>query len=214
MKNMSKVFPSESSEKCMTWQAPRFENEQGGQRAGNIGARNVETREQLEQTRRRVHEQAFAKGYAEGLEKCKQEMCEQAAYLESLMKALASPLRNLDKHVVDDLVQLCMAVMRQLVRRELKTSPDEVIPVVREALNQLPDSAGEIRLELHPEDAVLVRKILGGAEAEAPWRIIEDPMLSRGGCKVSTSVSRIDATVENRINMAIAAVIGGDRHVD
>jgi flagellar assembly protein FliH len=211
---MSKVLPCDSSAKCTTWQAPSFESEQRRHGAGNNGSHNGETREQQEQHRRRIHEQAFARGYSEGLEKGQKEMREQAAYLESLMTGLVKPLRNLDKQVVDDLVQLCMAVVRQLVRRELKISPDEVIAVVKEALNQLPVAAGEIRLELHPEDAVLVRKMLGGAEAETPWRIVEDPVLSRGGCKVSTSASRIDATVENRINAAIAAVIGGDRHVD
>ncbi len=211
---MSNIYPPDTSAQCEAWQAPQFVSEQGGNRAGGNGALNGETREQLEQERRKLHEQAFAKGFSEGLEKGQRKMREQADCLESLMSALAKPLQNLDKHVIDDLVQLCMAVVRQLVRRELKISPDEVVAVVKEALNQLPESAGDVRLELHPEDAMLVRKMLGGAEAKSTWRIVEDPILSRGGCRISTSASRIDATVENRINAAIAAVIGGDRHVD
>lgn len=95
-------------------------------------------------------------------------------------------------------------------------SPGEVVAVVKEALDQLPVTTGDVRLELHPEDAALVRNALSGvdSEAKAPWRIVEDPVLSRGGCRVLTDNSRIDATVESRINTAIAAAMGGERQVD
>ena len=123
-------------------------------------------------------------------------------------------MRELDKQVVDELVDLSMAVARQIIRRELKTSPGEIVAVVKEAINLLPVSASDVNLELHPEDAALVRNALLPSDADTPWQITEDPLLSRGGCRVSTNTSRIDATVENRINAAIAAVLGGERDVD
>ena len=101
-----------------------------------------------------------------------------------------------------------------MIRRELKISPGEVVAVVKEALSLLPVTAGDVRLELHPDDAALVRNALLSADGDPPWQIVEDPLLSRGGCRVLTNTSRIDATVENRINAAIAAVMGGEREVD
>jgi flagellar assembly protein FliH len=130
------------------------------------------------------------------------------------MATLSMPLLDLDKQVVDELVEVSMAVVRQMVRRELKISPGEVVAVVKEALSVLPVTAGDVQLVLHPEDAALVRTALLGSDTESPWQIIEDPVLSRGGCRVLTNTSRIDATVENRINAAIAAVMGGERQVD
>ena len=53
--------------------------------------------------------------------------------------------------------------------------------------------------------------IVGVAFFMVLFAVIE---LSRGGCRVSTDTSRIDATVENRVNAVIAEVLGGERDVD
>jgi len=204
---MSKVLPGDSSKACQLWQAPHFKQSEAG-------ANSLRTRKQQEQIEQQAYEQGFSQGYNEGLEQGQQEINEQVTYLQSVMATLAMPLLDLDKQVVDELVDLSMAVVRQMVRRELKISPGEVVAVVKEALSLLPATAGDVRLVLHPEDAALVRNALLGSDTESPWQIIEDPVLSRGGCRVLTNTSRIDATVENRINAAIAAVMGGERQVD
>ena len=204
---MSKVLDGNSTGDCQTWQAPQLTK-------SSEGFNTLRTRKQQNRIEQDAYEQAFSQGYTEGLEKGQIEINEHVKYLQSLMATLAMPLLDLDKQVVDELVDLAMAVARQMVRRELKISPGEVVAVVKEALSLLPVTAGDVRLELHPEDAVLVRNALLPSDADAPWQIVEDPLLSRGGCRVSTNTSRIDATVENRINAAIAAVMGGEREVD
>jgi flagellar assembly protein FliH len=44
--------------------------------------------------------------------------------------------------------------------------------------------------------------------------MVEDPLITRGGCKVDTEVSYIDATVENRLAAVIATLFGGEREQD
>ena len=88
---------------------------------------------------------------------------------------LATPVENLDEQVVDELVQLAMMVASHMIRRELRTAPGEVVATVKDALNLLPAASGNVRLELHPEDAETIRKAFVGDEAERPWRIVEDP---------------------------------------
>jgi len=44
-------------------------------------------------------------------------------------------------------------MVRQLIRREVKLDPGQIVGVVREALGILPISARNIRVVLHPEDA-------------------------------------------------------------
>lgn len=204
---MSKLLDGDSSADCKRWQAPQLSK-------SSTASTGLRTRKQQVQNEQDAYQQGFTQGYNEGLEKGQKEISEHVAYLQSLMATLSMPLLDLDKQVVDELVELSMAVVRQLVRRELKISPGEVVAVVKEALSLLPVTSGDVRLELHPEDAALVRSALLGQDGEAPWQIVEDPVLSRGGCRVSTNTSRIDATVENRINAAIAAVLGGERQVD
>ena len=203
---MSKLLDCDAPGDCKTWQAPQFDNTSGGG--------SLVTRQQQQRLEQDAYEQGFSKGYQEGLEQAQNEINQHIHHLQSLVTTLAKPLADLDKQVVDELVDLAMAVARQIIRRELKTSPGEIVAVIKEALSLLPVTATDVRLELHPEDAALVRNALLGSDVQAPWQIIEDPVLSRGGCRVSTSTSRIDATVENRINAAIAAVIGCEREVD
>jgi len=49
---------------------------------------------------------------------------------------------------------------------------------------------------------------------EHSWKLIEDPMITRGGCEVSAPPSSINATLENRLSALAASVLGGEREQD
>jgi len=107
-----------------------------------------------------------------------------------------------------------MSVATQIIRREIKTDPGQVVGAVREAVSALPVSSRKITLHLHPEDASLVRSALALDEMSPAWEIVEEPLITRGGCKVDTETSRIDATIENRLAQIIANVLGDQREQD
>ncbi|WP_022947947.1 flagellar assembly protein FliH [Methylohalobius crimeensis] len=154
------------------------------------------------------------KGAAEGRAEAKRALDNEVAYLGQLMGALSEPLAQVDDQVEKELTTLAMTVAKHLVRRELKTDPGQIVAVVREALAALPMSQRQVTLFMHPQDAELVRSALHLDEANVPWRIVEEPLISRGGCRVETEVSRIDATVETRMATVIAAALGGERAED
>lgn len=209
--NMSRIYNCDQPRDCKPWKAPNFEAVEDSNVDYQLPrSQQLSPNEKKSIVRQQAFEKSYARGYMEGLEQGKKETRSQIEHLHSLMAALSMPLPGLDDHVVEELAELSMMIVKQMVRRELKSSPDEVIAVVKEAVSMLPATPGEVRIELHPEDAVLVKHILG-EEADTHWIIIDDPVITRGGCKVSTAVSRIDATLENRINTAIATVMGSDR---
>ena len=139
-----------------------------------------------------------------------QEFAERGARLDEIIQTLEQPLLDLDQEVQDQLVTLALAVARQIVYRELRTQPEEIITVVREALAALPSSQRDLHLHLHPEDAPLVRSAVTLGNEERSLRINEDSTLTRGGCRIASEVSRIDATVEERLNRAIARLLGAE----
>jgi flagellar assembly protein FliH len=159
----------------------------------------------------RGHEAGFKQGYEEGIAAAQAEIVQRVQSLDAILGFMSRPLDELDATVVQELALLSTAIARQLVRRELKTSPGEIVAVVREAVALLPAVAPEVRIQLHPEDAELVRKVLALDQDNPRWRVLDDPTLSRGGCRVETEHSRIDATVEKRLGAAIAAVLGDHR---
>ncbi|MBT8443728.1 MAG: flagellar assembly protein FliH, partial [Gammaproteobacteria bacterium] len=109
------------------------------------------------------------------------------------------------------LVELAMTVVKQLFRRELRVDPTHVIGVVRDAIKLLPAASRDVQVHLHPEDAALVHESLSSAEGERAWKIVEDPLISKGGCKVTTENSQIDAQAETRLQAIISAIAGDER---
>lgn len=164
--------------------------------------------------RKQAREEGFQRGHAEGLQAAGAAAAELTDRLSAIVAALQEPLEAADDAVIRQIADLAIAIASRLVRRELRTSPDEVVGVVREALAVLPVGLKEIRVHLHPEDARLVSTALAPAEGPAAWQIVEDPVISRGGCRVSSSSSRVDATVRTRLERVINSMLGGERTED
>lgn len=158
------------------------------------------------------HTEGYQRGYAEGLAAGRDEVLLRVQKLDQILSYMHQPLEALDITIEEELTKLATEIARQLVRRELRTSPGEVVAVVREAVGLLPVGSTGIQVRLHPEDARLMREMLSlGRDDEPVWRLIEDQTLSRGGCVISTEMSRIDATVEKRLGTVIASVLGDER---
>jgi len=161
---------------------------------------------------------SFAKGYEDGRAAARREIDAQLAklqarlaQLDSIMGSLARPFEALDAEVEQQLTLLALTVGKQMVRRELKTDPGQVIGVIRESVGRLPAAARDVRVHLHPEDAAVVRELLATPANERAWNIVEDPALTRGGCIVRTENSQIDARLDARLNAIVAAAFGDER---
>lgn len=170
---------------------------------------SLPTAEEIESIQREAWEEGYRAGHAEGVAAGQDEIEAQAARWRELVDSLAQPLDSAEGALEAALLELSLALTRQLVRRELKAQPDEIIPVVREALQALPAAASEVVVRLHPEDAALVEPTL--QSPSSTWRIEKDGSLARGGCVVVTPTSRIDATLDRRIAQLMANVLGDAR---
>ncbi len=203
---MSRVIRADELNGCEAWHVPEVREPSD--------AGSPMTARQLEEIQEQARKEGFEQGLREGREAGVQAFREGAQRLEQLMVALDRPFEELDEAVEAQLAELAMIVARQLVRRELRADPGQVIGVVREALGALPLAARNVRLSLHPDDAVLVREALSLQDHDSAIEVVEDPVMSRGGCRVLTESSQIDATVESRLNAIIANTLGGMRRDD
>jgi flagellar assembly protein FliH len=131
--------------------------------------------------------------------------------LESILNILGQPLAEMDAQVEKQLVTLALTVAKHLVRRELRIEPTQVVAIIRETVALLPAAARDVRVHLHPEDAALVRERLAQPQAERAWSVIEDPVMGRGGCRVTTDTALVDARLETRLAAIITQVLGTDR---
>ena len=180
------------------------------------------TAAQLDEIQKAAHAEGYeqgrkegqAYGHREGLEEGRAATRERIERLDELLVALDKPFEQLDQQVENEIVTLVISMVRQLIRREVKLDPGQIVGVVREALGILPISARNIRVVLHPEDAELVRKAYTLGDHDQKWQIVEDPVIQRGGCRIHTDTSQVDATLDSRLSSLIAPLLAGERSRD
>lgn len=185
-----------------TWDVPAIDGSEG---------EGFMTAGRLEALQKDAYDEAYKKGHAEGIKAGEAAARERVERFDELLRALARPFDELDDTIEKQLVELAVTMVRQLFRREVRIEPTHVIGVVREAIQLLPIASRNVQVHLHPEDATLVRESLSPAEGELAWGIVEDPLITRGGCKVTTENSQVDATAEARLQAVINAVAGDER---
>jgi flagellar assembly protein FliH len=181
-------------------------------------ARTLRRPQDMQVGERRVWQEAETAGRAAGLAAARAEIDAgqrqleaTSRALEAALQALSRPLAQIDDAVHAQIATLAVALARSLLRRELRTDPSQVIAIVRDTVGLLPVSARGVRVLLHPEDAALVRQRLSVAGPEQAWTVVDDPVLSRGDCRVHTEYAEIDARIETRLNEALALLQGDER---
>ncbi len=185
------------------WTAPAMDGAARDNKLATVGG--------LVDLQAEAHKEAFQQGLEEGRLAGRAEVRAQVERLSGMFYDLARPFEALDAEVERELLTLAMALARQIVRRELKTDPTQIIGIIREAIAALPVAARDVRVHLHPEDAAVVRENLAPTESERAWTMIEDPVMARGGCQITTATSRIDARLETRLTALLSELMGTER---
>jgi Flagellar biosynthesis/type III secretory pathway protein len=167
------------------------------------------TLEELESIRQEAYNEGFATGEKEGFHSTQIKVRQEAevalnarvASLERLMSSLLAPLAEQDQQLEKAMVGLVEHMTRQVIQRELKTDSRQIEQVLREGLKLLPMGAENIRLFINPQDFDQIKALR--ERHDEHWKIVEDESLQPGGCRIETEHSRIDASIETRIKLAM-----------
>lgn len=168
------------------------------------------TLEELEVIRQEAYNEGFAAGERDGFRstqlKVRQEaetvLGERLQRLDALMEHLFEPISEQDTQIERSLVSLVGHITRQVIQREMAVDSTQIERVLREALKLLPMGANNIRIFVNPQDFEQIKQLR--EKHEESWKIFEDDVLMAGGCRVETEHSRIDASMETRISLAVA----------
>jgi len=167
------------------------------------------TLEELEAIRQEAYNEGFATGEKDGFhagqlkarQEAEQVLAARLASLETLMSQLLDPIAEQDRQIEQSLLSLVNIVTREVIQRELALDSSQVRHVLRESLKLLPMGADNVRIFVNPQDFAVVKALR--ERHEESWRIIEDESLLPGGCRVETEHSRIDASIETRLVLAV-----------
>lgn len=166
------------------------------------------TAAQLDDIEAAAHEEGFARGHADGLAAGMAEMRKQAQRLRDLLEHCSRPLAQLDAEVEAALVELALQAARRLVQQEFEIDPARMAGTVNEAIAALVVMPRDLRVLLHPEDARLLKDCLVRPAEVTSWRLVPDPTLARGDCRIAGDSGWVDATLATRERSLAQALLG------
>jgi flagellar assembly protein FliH len=208
---MSSVIPKEQMSAWQRWEMASFGDERRkDEPAEDVPVIELPTAEMVEKImddarqegyddgQERGLKEGFEHGLQQGLEEGRARVEAEVAQLRAIAQGYADAVTQADETVADDLLNLALDLAKAMLKTSLEIKPALVLPVVREAIDYLPSLQQPALLQLHPEDALLVREQMGEELAGGGWRVVEDEHMERGGCRVETPSNRIDATTSSR----------------
>ncbi len=167
---------------------------------------------QASQAAQQIKAQAEEDGYQEGIEKARREMADLQALAQETSRACLEEARiqklKTIKDCETDILRLTLAIANKVVAAEVKTNPEVILSVIREAIALL-DNPDNITVRVNPAELERVLDCAPavfhcGPEGELiNLRVIPDNRIKEGGCTVEGDAGMVDARIETRLtNMA------------
>ncbi|HSC79191.1 MAG TPA: flagellar assembly protein FliH, partial [Chitinolyticbacter sp.] len=103
-----------------------------------------------------------------------------------------------ETELADQTLDLALVIARQLAREAVSADRALLLPLVREALAGLPPVKAPARLLLNPDDMAALEVQLTVELPPEVWRLVPDPTMESGGCRIDTANTRIELTLAER----------------
>lgn len=146
-------------------------------------------------------EQARAQGLLEGKQLAMQSMREELAQMAQPLNALSQQLHGLHMEWQDslrkDVIDLVERVARQVVRCELTLQPAQILALVEETLQGMPQRTGEVQVYLNPADLLRIQEL--DASRIPAWHLWADHSLEAGECRLRVGEEEVDAGCKQRL---------------
>lgn len=225
---MSNVIPKERQSAYQRWEMTSFNEEKPTVKVepvkdatAELAAANAAAAahtaniaamaEQIENARAEAHAEGYAAGMEEGraagLAEGRVQAEQEKQTLLQIADTFGTEVAQANELIASDMLDLALDLAKAMLKTALNVRPELIVPLVREAIHYLPTLQQPALLHLHPDDAAIIASHLGDELSTAAWRVVEDPHMDRGSCRVETVTNQIDATTSTRWQR-IAAALG------
>ena len=172
-----------------------------------------------------AHQEGSEQGYREGYEKAYRDAREKAdaeavmvrnSAWEMLRSAEAERIRTL-LVVEEEVLALSVQIAEKLVAKQLDLNRETILHIVQEALRLLADKDSFIVIA-NPAEVEMIRlnkdMFMPLLTEGAGLKIIGDPDIRPGGCRVETERGQVDATLESRWQVLLQSLNDKDGDED
>lgn len=152
--------------------------------------------------------QAREQGLQEGRQQAVQGMRDELVRLAEPLNKLSQQLQGLHADWQDslrkDVIDLVERVARQVVRCELTLQPAQILALVEETLQGMPQRTGEVQVYLNPADLLRIQEL--DASRIPAWHLWADNNLEAGECRLRVGEEEVDAGCKQRLTACMDQV--------
>lgn len=158
--------------------------------------------EGLQKGREEGHQEGYEAGFKEG----NAEGAERANQLAVIMESFKERLVNAEQDFAEDLLALATQIADQIIMTALHIQPELLLPVVRQAIQTLPQTNQPIRIAVNERDVPIIQSFLDEQGIQDHCTVVSDSTVEPGGCKIESESSLIDATLKNRRERVLSSI--------
>lgn len=176
------------------------------------------------------HEKGYQAGYKEGL-KAGQEAGYKAGYedglqagqehgqaagaeaaqqvvsrLNALAQSTATALTQVESDMGQALITLAVRIAEKVVHDSITARPEQLLSLINSIVQMESEHHSALTLHVHPEDLPLIESHLSENSEKRRWHAVADADITRGGCRISTPLGDIDATLETRWTRVVSTL--------
>lgn len=171
---------------------------------------NLPTAEQVEgihqEAWREGHELGIKEGREAGYQEGLREGQEHLQRLNQFLEALDVQRLLQEEVVAKEVLNLALAVARQMLRTSLSVKQGLVLEAIREAFTSLPSLSSHLRVAVNPADAEEVRSWLSEEHGHISCKVLEDPGLERGSFRFENDHSILHGELSARWNEVVSCL--------
>lgn len=162
----------------------------------------LSARETTQQIEREAHREGLTRGHAEAIGDMRRQIEQLDALLREAHTQVTAAHHAVATHTEGELIELAIAVAKQVVQSEIEARPDAMVLIVKAALEAV-GSRKVMAVRVNPGDYELLAEhrgdLLGSLESA---RLVSDPAISSGGCLIEVETGLIDARLESQLQEA------------
>ncbi|EMM5117745.1 flagellar assembly protein FliH [Providencia stuartii] len=148
------------------------------------------------------YQAGFEQGQREGTEQGRQQaLAQEQPIIDTWQKLLSEfhySLDSFDTVITTKLLQIALTAAKQVLGQSTICDGTALLEKISHLLQQKPLFSGQPELHVNPAHTALIEQHLGSLLNLNGWRLVGDPKLHLGGCRVVAEDGEIDMTVATR----------------
>jgi flagellar assembly protein FliH len=208
MRNYTRFIPGEEIDAVAQW---RFGDVDADSILLHEQSRGRVADEQAEILRQQGYAEGFVQGRAQAMLEAQRQINEftshqgqeAARQFAALLESARTQMEAAEQGVAQGVLDLACELARQVLRHEISTNPNVLLPVIREALGMLFADSRGVLVKLNPLDLEVLQDVVREEFPNAALTLLADPSITPGGCLIESGGTVVDGKLEKRWSRAI-----------